>query len=1014
MSSFRLLNLSKKKYLRTKFTILRFVYFAFISSFVLSPHTSNAQKRYLFRNYTVNDGLSNNTIFSINQDNRGYLWIASDGGICSFDGSHFDNSVIPQVNSTQAFCQFVDKSPSGKLAMATFMQGVIVTDGNGKLKQYLRRKKQLGKNVIRTLKWVSNSKIITSESRNINMIDGDSIYQIYDCGVNQNMFQTLEYDNRKNIWFGGIDGLGIIFPNEKKKTPYFLPELKDVFIIKLLFINSTKLLAGTYNGLYEINIISSTKNNLHYTVSQPISELKGIKINHLYNDRQNNVWVSCVSDGIFEIYNNKIIRHITMENGLPTNAIMCAFQDNENNYWFGTSSGLCRLYSLTDFSYTYNNKQLAGIASFGIDKFKQLWLNDESNIYHIDNEKIISTPITKTFFKGQTLKSMDFTKNNAYFLTENAIYTAVQSKNETLNKVKKYIDLKKNSIDNLKCYFFDNDNLLWLGYVDGLFTWNGTKLQKTKIISDKELNLRPNDILKDKFGYYWVGDYMFGLYRFKYKGKDNENNIILRNELTYQSLKPDSAFATAWIQDVVLDHNQNMWISSLYTGVYKLTLDRSGVKKAVLYSTKNGLSSNDVTQIVEGKDNSMWFATRNGADRLVKGKNGKEKIIHYNEKNGFGRYVFQILPQDSITYINYEEGFFAVDNQLDKYGASIPLKVVISNIYVMGKPDTSATASHDKVYKIPFSHNFIAFDFGAVRLKDNEGIDYQYKLEGIDENWSDYSPRRYVSYNSLPPGKYTFKVRAKIVNNDTEEPITKYTFKIIPPFYRNIWFILLMMALSAVIGYFIYISRIRNLIKLEKLRTKIASDLHDDVGSTLSSISIMSDLLQTQIDSSHKAEDMIQKIGSNAHNMLESMDDIIWSVNPSNDKFQNLDLRMREYAIPLFESKDIQFQIITPQELSEISLPMDVRRNIFLIAKESVNNLIKYSNCTQAKVEFYLSRSLLKMEIFDNGNGFDTEQTSNRNGLRNMKQRAEQIQGDFSISSERGKGTKISLVVKIM
>lgn len=998
----------------TRFTIHYTAFFVSIFLFFISYSESYAQKRYLFHTYTVNDGLGNNTIFSINQDNKNYLWVATDGGISCFDGFHFDNSVVPQINSVQAFCQFIDKSPSGKLAIASFMQGVIVRDNNGKLKQYLRRKKQLGKNVIRTLKWISDTKILTSESRNINMIDGDSIYQIYDCGINQNMFQTIEYDTDKNIWFGGLNGLGVISLNQKDKTPYFLPELKDVFIIKLIFVSKTKLLAGTYNGLYEINITSAKKGNLHYTVSQSIPELKGIKINHLFKDKQNNVWISCVNDGVFEISKNHIIRHITMENGLPTNAVMCTFQDNENNSWFGTSSGLCRLYSLTDFSYTFNNKQLVGISSFGIDKFNHLWLNDENNIYLIENEHIKNIPIVKTALNGQILKSMDFSKNNALFLTENVIYTTPQSNIGTLSNVKKYIDLKKNNIDDLKCYFYDDNELLWLGYVDGLFTWNGTKLQKTKIISDKELNLRPNNILKDKFGYYWVGDYIYGLYRFKYERKDKDSNVILRNVLTYQSLKPDSAFATAWIQDMIFDHNQNLWISSLYTGVYKLTLNNSGVKKATLYSTKNGLSSNDVTQIIEGKDNSMWFATRNGADRLVIDKNGKEKIIHYNEKNGFGRYVYQILPQDSITYINYEEGFFCIDNRLDKYVTNTPLKVIISNIYVMGKPDTTALASLNKSYKIPYNRNFISFDYGTVKLKDNEGIDYQYKLEGIDKNWSDYSPRRYVSYNSLPPGKYTFKVRAKILNNSTEEPITEYKFQIIPPFYRTFWFALLMVLLLTGIGYFIYISRIRNLIKLEKFRTKIASDLHDDVGSTLSSISIMSDLLQTQIDNTPKAEDMIQKIGSNAHNMLESMDDIIWSVNPSNDKFHNLDLRIREYAIPLFETKNIQFQIITPVEISAVSLPMDVKRNIFLISKEAVNNLVKYSKCTEAKIEFNLNRSFLKMEVSDNGSGFDTEQASNRNGLRNMKQRAEQIQGILSIISENGKGTKISLIVKII
>jgi len=170
--------------------------------------SSVAQKRYLFRTYTVHDGLPNNTIFSINQDNRSYLWIATDGGITRFDGYRFDNSVMPDVNREQAFSQYIDRSPSGRLAFATFMNGVIAGQDDGSFRRYLRHEKQLGKNVVRTLKWLSDDEILFSESRNINLIAGDSIRQLYDAGRNGNLFQTLEQDKRGNIWFGGRAGRG--------------------------------------------------------------------------------------------------------------------------------------------------------------------------------------------------------------------------------------------------------------------------------------------------------------------------------------------------------------------------------------------------------------------------------------------------------------------------------------------------------------------------------------------------------------------------------------------------------------------------------------------------------------------------------------------------------------------------------------------------------------------------------------------------------------------------------------
>jgi two-component sensor histidine kinase len=489
----------------------------------------------------------------------------------------------------------------------------------------------------------------------------------------------------------------------------------------------------------------------------------------------------------------------------------------------------------------------------------------------------------------------------------------------------------------------------------------------------------------------------------------------LRHIQSYESLKPDSAFATAWIQALMLDSKENLWVSSLYTGVYKLKIDASGVKKATLYSTKNGLSINDVSQIVEGKDKSVWFATRNGADRLYTDKKGNEKIIHYNNKNGFGSLVYQILPDDSVTYISFQEGVYVINNSLNNSEDNRPLSVLISNVSVMGKPDTTALMSGDKPYALPYNRNYISFEYGVVRLKDSEGIDYQYKLDGIDKEWSEYSTRRYASYNSLPPGKYTFRVRAKTINNDESGAVTSYSFRINPPFYRTWWFFILLLAVFTSIGYVIYNQRIMQLIKIQKLRNKIASDLHDDVGSTLSSISIMSDLLQSQLDNSSRSEQMIRTIGANAHTMLDSMDDIIWSVNPANDKFQNLALRVREYAIPLFEMKNIRFSIDAPEEMNALQMPMDVRRNLYLIAKEAVNNLVKYSHASQADISFGYAYNALTMSVKDNGQGFDLENAKrNRNGLVNMRQRAEQIHGTLTINSEIGKGTCVTLQVKII
>ena len=491
------------------------------------------------------------------------------------------------------------------------------------------------------------------------------------------------------------------------------------------------------------------------------------------------------------------------------------------------------------------------------------------------------------------------------------------------------------------------------------------------------------------------------------EGKHEFNDVKI-----FRSLKPDSAFVNAWILDLLIDKEGYLWQSSLSTGVYKLKLDKNGVVNSTLFSTKNGLLSNNITQIIQDSKNNFWLGTQNGAD-CMSTTNGKIKINHYNGKNGLGNEVYSIFPDSNIVFISYSEGLFAIDPTKETAKNNSPLKVIVSNIAVMGKTDSSALKGNTPlVYK--YNQNFISFEFEVVAFNHENGINYQYKLEGLDKDWSKPSKRRYVNYNSLRPGKYIFKIRAIDENGNISLQETSINIKIKPPFYSTWWFILLMISFIVSVVYFVYQYRLKQILKVERLRTRIASDLHDDVGSTLSSISILSEILSGQLDTNPQSAEMINKIGTNARNMLESMDDIIWAVNPSNDKFQNLGLRIREYAIPLFESKNIKFQVLSSNSLEMVPIPMNIRRNLYLIVKEAVNNLIKYSECTEALIEFTEKHSYLLVIVTDNGKGFNPESPSSRNGIKNMRRRAEQINAHLEIISEPDKGTVVKLEVKII
>lgn len=219
------------------------------------------------------------------------------------------------------------------------------------------------------------------------------------------------------------------------------------------------------------------------------------------------------------------------------------------------------------------------------------------------------------------------------------------------------------------------------------------------------------------------------------------------------------------------------------------------------------------------------------------------------------------------------------------------------------------------------------------------------------------------------------------------------------------------LALFLVLAFFVYRSyRNSQQLKLQLLRNKIATDLHDDIGSTLSSISIFSQMAQQQ---SKEVIPMLETIGENSRKMLDAMADIVWTINPENDQFEKIILRMRNFAYELLGAKKIDFEFLADEDVANMKLSMDVRKNLYLIFKEATNNMVKYSDANKALFSIKGEKNNLTMLIRDNGKGFDTGRSTNGNGLKNMKKRAEEMGAYFTIDSKPGAGTTIELKIAV-
>lgn len=208
-------------------------------------------------------------------------------------------------------------------------------------------------------------------------------------------------------------------------------------------------------------------------------------------------------------------------------------------------------------------------------------------------------------------------------------------------------------------------------------------------------------------------------------------------------------------------------------------------------------------------------------------------------------------------------------------------------------------------------------------------------------------------------------------------------------------------------------NKLKRLEEAQKLRNRISADLHDEIGSTLSSISILSEIVASQQKKGEFKPEIMQQVSHDSREVIEKMDDIIWTINPENDNFYNLETRLKSFAIPMFESKDIDFKFDFSPELNDLKIDMSKRRDIYLILKEAINNLVKYSECKNVEVKAKIAANKLIMSIKDDGIGFDTEAQSSRNGQKNMKRRAEKIGADLVVKSEIGKGTEVNLNIEL-
>ena len=426
-----------------------------------------------------------------------------------------------------------------------------------------------------------------------------------------------------------------------------------------------------------------------------------------------------------------------------------------------------------------------------------------------------------------------------------------------------------------------------------------------------------------------------GLYKYSYA-----NGSFKR--YTHQ-LGNASSLSDNEIRSFCIDNNGITWIGTNSGGLNRFDEE---TETFTSFTTKNGLPDNAVYSILKDEKGNLWLGTNNGICRF---NIANETCRNYSLKDGIQNTEFNTnaackLSSGELVFGGVNGFNIFYPDTLNKYP---DVHEIVITQFRVGEKEMPVK----ETYSLNYYENNFSFQFALLNFFRNDENSYAYKLEGLDKDWTYSKDRRFTNYANLAPGKYTFRVKA--ANHFGEWSNEKAIVIIIKkPWYATWAFRIIAAILLFAIIFALFRYRLNNKMKMQEVRNRIASDLHDEIGSTLSSISLYSEVAHKIVkQKAPEANSMMTHISESTSNMMEALSDIVWTINTRNDKFNNVINRMRAFAVDMLEAKGCNLQFEAGEEVQGLQLDMEQRKNFYLIFKEAINNVAKYAEAKNVTVQ---------------------------------------------------------------
>jgi signal transduction histidine kinase len=425
------------------------------------------------------------------------------------------------------------------------------------------------------------------------------------------------------------------------------------------------------------------------------------------------------------------------------------------------------------------------------------------------------------------------------------------------------------------------------------------------------------------------------------------------------------------------------------------------------------MASNSILCITSDRQGRIYAGTGKGVDRLDP-KTGH--IRHFSSANGLAHGGFRSAFRDrnGSLWFATTQGLSRLIPADDRPASRPPILITDLRIGGVAYPVSHIGDARISHLELKPSENQLQVDFVGIDYEPGDILRYTYKLEGADSDWSPPRSQHAVNYAALSAGTYHFLVKAITSEGLESAAPAEIDFVVLPPLWRRWWFEGLALALVAAGVFAAHRYRVAQAVSLERIRTTIATDLHDDIGASLTQIAILSEVARVNGNGQGRPGEPLERVATLARELVDSMGDIVWSIRSEAHGMESLIRRMREFAIDLLSSQGIEFDLQAASNPGRnVELSLQARRQVFLIFKECIHNAARHSRCSTVVAELRIADREVVLIIEDNGTGLRPEEKApgwtGGTGIANMRRRAQELGGTMQLTSKPGEGCRVAI-----